>query len=299
MGNTPSGFTAPVLPRSRALVLRARRGAPHFVRALKYGAASRLPPPALPFSGPNGEGPTPKAKCEVRSAKAGCPNGKGCVGSDAGRQAKARRVGSTQRRKEGRKAASHKEFLAAWRTWRLGVRSGCRDLTPVGAADTDRREPPPFGQHALRFHGSRSPALPRSRSPGPARGASLRSGSEMRGGIPSSRASALPFSGPNGEGPTPKGEVRSAKSEVRVVRMARAVSDRTLAGRRMPGGLVPRKDAKYAKPPPTKNSFAAWRTWRLRVRSGCRVLTPVGAHRSEAATHKESPLRRGVLGGFA
>ncbi len=66
--------------------------------------------------------------------------------------------------------------------------------------------------------------------------------------------------------------------------MGRVVLDRTVAGRRMHGGLVPRNGAKKdAKPPPTKNLLAAWRTWRLRVRSGCRDLTPGGAHRSEAA----------------
>ncbi len=236
LGNTPSGFTAPVLPfpvsrspvlpRSRSPALRARRGAPHFVRVLKYGAASR--PPALPFSGPNGEGPTPKgegrsAKCEVRVVRMT----RAVVGSDAGRQANARRVGSTQRRNV-RQAAAHKEFLC-----------GVAYLAPLreirlprphfqGGRGATERKPRPTGQHALRFHGSR---FPFSRSPGPARGASLRSGSEIRSGIPSSRAPVL-----RAERRRPNAERRSAKCEVRVVQMVRAVSDRTAAGRRMHGG---------------------------------------------------------------
>ncbi len=106
---------------------------------------------------------------------------------------------------------------------------------------TERR-PSPFGQHAPGFRvlremepgaGSREtgngrfrirtsgaccpnrsdavPTLPReTRSPGPARGASLRSGSEIRSGIPSSRAPAL-----RAERRRPNAEVRSAKCEVR------------------------------------------------------------------------------------
>ena len=76
-------------------------------------------------------------ECEGRRAKAGCPNGKGCVGSDAGRQANARRVGSTQRRKEGRQAASHKEspcgvaYLAPLREIRL-PRPHSSGRTPIG-----------------------------------------------------------------------------------------------------------------------------------------------------------------------
>ncbi len=129
MGNTPSGFTAPALPRSRSPVLRAERRRP------------------------NAEG----LKCEVRSA--GCPDGKGRVGSDAGRQANARRVGSTQRR-EVRQAAAHKEFLcgvaylAALREIRLPS-PHFRGGTPIGG----RR---PLGNTPSGFT---APVLPCSRAP--------------------------------------------------------------------------------------------------------------------------------------
>ncbi len=149
---------------------------------------------------------------------------------------------------KGRQAAAHKEFLcgvaylAALREIRLP-----RPHFQGGQGSTEKK-PRPTGQHALRFHGSRSP------------------------------------------GRTAKAQRRSAKCEGRrrVVRMAGAVSDRMLAGRRMHGGLVPRNGAKKdAKPPATKNLLAALRTWRLRVRSGCRDLTPVGAglDRKETKTH--------------
>ncbi len=122
--------------------------------------------------------------------------------------------------KKDAKPPPTKNPLAAWRTSRLRVRSGCRDLTPVGAGRdrnsktnwATRPQVPRLPFQVLRFRASRFP-FPGSRSPGPARGASLRSGSEIRSGIPFSRAPALPFSGPNGEGPTPKCEVRRAKGE--------------------------------------------------------------------------------------
>ncbi len=197
----------------------ARRGAPHFVRVLKYGAASR--PPALPLSGPNGEGPTPK--CEVRRAWV-ARMARAVVGSDAGRQANARRVGSTQRRKEVRQAAAHKEFLCG-----VAYLAPLREIRLPSPHSRGGRARPKRNQDQLGntpsgftapIPGAALPSLPFpvSRLPfpslqGPARGASLRSGSEIRSGIPSSRAPVLPFSGPNGEGPTPKGEVRSAKCE--------------------------------------------------------------------------------------
>ncbi len=176
-------FRASRFPFSRSVpVLRARRGAPHFVRVLKYGAASRSP--VLPRSGPNGEGSTPKgevrrakgegwsAKCEVRSA--GCPNGKGCVGSDAGRQANAR-LGWFHATAPRRTPSRHPQRIsfAAWRTWRLCVRSGRRDLTP-GGAGRDRKETktnwatrpqvPRLPFQVLRFRASRFP-FPGSRFP--------------------------------------------------------------------------------------------------------------------------------------
>ncbi len=87
-----------------------------------------------------------RPNAEGRKAKAGCPNGKGCVGSGAGRQAKARRVGSTQRRKEGRQAATHKESpcgvasSAAWREIRLP--------RPHSRGRHTGRRPQPFGRQA-------------------------------------------------------------------------------------------------------------------------------------------------------
>ncbi len=276
----------PTLPReTRPPVLRARRGAPHFVRVLKYGAASR--PPALPFSGPNGEGPMPKGGVRRAKGESGLSEWQGLcrIGRwQAGECTAGWFHATAQRSTPSRRP--HRIPLRRGVTWRLCVRSGCRDLSPVEPAD---RRPPPFRQHALGFRVSGAccpnrsdavPTLPRETRPPVLR---------ARRGAPhfvrvlkygaASRPPALPFSKPNSEGPTPKGEGRR-----RVVRMARAVSDRTLAGRRTHGGLVPRNGAKKdAKPPATKNLLAAWRTWRLCVRSGCRDLSPVGAHRSEAA----------------
>jgi len=80
----------------------------------------------------------------------------------------------------------------------------------------------------------------------------------------------------NAEGRRAKCEVQSAKCEVRVVRMARAVSDRTLAGRRMHGWAGSTQRRQDGRRHPQRISFAAWRTWRLCVRSGRRDLTPGG-----------------------
>ncbi len=221
-------------------------------------------------------------------------------------------------------------YLAAWRESRFaGVRrgrkgpaagfcrSGCRDLTPVGAHRSEaaalwatRPQVSRLPFQVLRFRPSR---FPFSRAPAPARGASLRSGSGIRGG---SRSPALPFS--RSPGRTAKAQHRSAKCEVRrrVAQMVRAVLDRTVAGRRMHGGLVPRNGAKKdAKPPPTKNLLcgvaylAAWRESRFAgvrrgrkgpaagfCRSGCRDLTPGGAHRSEAAALWATRPRNPKLG---
>ncbi len=195
--------------------------------------------------------------------------------------------------------------FAAWRTWRLGVRSGCRDLTPVGAHRSEAahkeflcgvaylaplreiRLPSPHSSGRTPIGGRR----PLGNTPSGVTAPVLRA----RRGAPhfvralkygaASRPPALPFS--RSPGRTAKAQRRSAKGEGCVG------SD---GGRRMHGALVPRKDAKYAKPPPTQNSFAAWRTWRLGVRSGCRDLTPVGAHRSEAAALWATRPRNSKLG---
>ncbi len=94
----------------------------------------------------------------MRSAE--CPDGKDRVGSDAGRQANARRVGSTQRRKKYAKPPPTKNSFAAWRTSRLCVRSDCRGLTPGGGTPIGGRNP--LGNTPSGFT---PPVLPRSRPP--------------------------------------------------------------------------------------------------------------------------------------